>query len=171
MKLSTLLLPCLATVFVAGAPFGCSVAQPEELSSDEDPTLAALLPVEDTAQYANCRDNGHSSSTMDLGQLNPARMPQVRAAFTTAGCIVGRLTQFEGVFRPYNLQSFKLLDGEYRFFFKRVSTNVVGEKPSQCLKIKMTAFAGPTDVFVTITRVKQLPPPRADGLCADGTEI
>lgn len=171
MKRPSLSLSSFAAFVLAGAPLGCSVAQTEDLASDEDPSLAALLPVEDTAQYADCRDNGHSADTMDLGQLNPARMPQVRASFTTASCIVGRLTQFEGTFRPYNLQSFKLLDGEYRFFFKRVSTNTAGEKPSQCLKIKMTAFAGPTDVFVTITRVKQLPPPRADGLCADGPEV
>lgn len=171
MKLCSLSSPVLAALALAGATLGCSVAQTEEFSEDEDPSLAALLPVEDTAQYNDCRDNGHSADTMDLAQLNPARMPQVRASFTTASCIVGRLTQFEGAFRPYNLQSFKLLGGEYRFFFKRVSNNVTGEKPSQCLKIKMTAFAGPTDVFVTITRVKQLPPPRADGLCADGPEV
>lgn len=148
----------------------CSVADPADLPESELDSPAALLPVEDVGQYAGCLDNGHSD-VVNLGQLNAARDPATRAMFATASCIVGRLTMFQGKFRPYNLQSFKNLAGETRFFFKRISTNVTGEPASECLKIKMTATVSPTDVYVTITRVKQLPPPRADGLCADGTEI
>ncbi|MEZ4360847.1 MAG: hypothetical protein R3B48_11760 [Kofleriaceae bacterium] len=152
---------------------GCSVAETDDAG---DPTLdldpaAATSPVEETTQYNDCRDNGHSTD-IDLGQVNAARDPGTRAAFATASCIVGRLTQFRGTFRPYNLQSFKNLPGnEARFFFKRISNNVTGEPASECLKIKMTSTVSPTDVYVTITRVKVLPPPRADGLCTDNGEI
>lgn len=130
----------------------------------------AASSVEDVRQYDDCRDNGHSS-TINLGKLNADRDPATRAMFTTASCIVGRLTQFRGRFRPYNLQSFKNTTAGQTFFFKRISDNIIGEPPSECLKIKLSATVSPTDVYVTIDRVKQLPPPRTDGLCADNGEI
>jgi len=39
------------------------------------------------------------------------------------------------------------------------------------VKLKLSVAVGPTDAFVTIARVKRLPPPRADGLCSDNGEI
>lgn len=166
ITLSNLSLALALTVSTLGCSVAGSAPDPEVALEAE----AATLPVEDVAQYASCLDNGHSG-LLDLGQLNADRDPATRATFATASCIVGRLTQFQGKFRPYNLQSFKNLAGEQRFFFKRVSFNTTGEAAPQCLKIKMTAVVGPTDAFVTITRVKQLPPPRADGLCEDAGEV
>ncbi len=51
-----------------------------------------------------------------------------------------------------------------------VEPNVIGEAPSECLKIKLSFTIGATDVYVTIDRVKQLPPVTQGHLCSDNGE-
>ena len=167
--LALLLLTSL-TALLLGA--GCSDAQGADPSTDPVASESALTAVEDVHQYDNSRSNGLSATTgVDLGNLEKGD-PATRADFETADCIVGRLTKFHGRFRPYNLQSFKTTSGgHHTFIFKRMSENIIGEAPSECLKIKLSAVVGATDAFVTIERVKALPAPRPDGLCADNGEI
>lgn len=163
----------LAGLFLCATLGGCSGAEPtpsSDLELDSDQVTSALS-VEDVKQYDGCRDNGHSGGPVELGRLNADIDPATRAMFGTAECIVGRLTKFKGKFRPYNIQSFKNTSAGKTFFFKRVSENVIHEAPSECLKIKMTATVGATDVYVTITRVKQLPAVSpGTGLCSDNGE-
>lgn len=80
--------------------------------------------------------------------------------------------QFHGNFRPYHLQSFKTASpGKQTFIFKRdESQNTIGAPPSECLKIKLSAAVGATDVFVTIERVKQLAPKPEGELRSDNGE-
>lgn len=147
-----------------------------DMDTDTD-TAAGPLSVEDVHQYDDCLLHGVGNSWIHLGELSPGN-PCIRYLFSAAECIVGRHTMFDGNFRPYNLQSFKMTSlqpntrsTDARFFFKRVSENLIGEAPSQCLKIKATVMIGATDCFITITRVKQLPPATRDQLCSDNGEI
>jgi hypothetical protein len=160
--LSRSLLPLAALALAA-----CSGAEPSSPSPEEAATAtAAQTSVEDVKQYDACRADGHSGS-LDLGQLNAAADPGTGATFETASCIVGRLSRFRGRSRPYNLQSFKNTpEGGQTFFFKRVSENTTHEAAPECLKIKLRAAVGPTDAFVTVERVKQLPTPRGRAACA-----
>lgn len=159
----------LICLLACAASAGCANTDPEEST---DVALGAASTIEDPAQYESCKENGHGSSgsNLDLGHMRD-NDPATQAAFSTAECIVGRMGQFRGTFRPYHLQSFKPRGpAQYSFIFKRESKNVTGEAPSECLKLKLTAHLGATDVFVTIERVKQLAPKPQGELCSDNGE-
>ena len=150
---------------------GCASTDPAP-PEDVDEALGAATGIEDTKKYDACRENGHGSSgsSLDLGKIRD-HDPATQASFSTADCIIGRMSQFKGAFRPYHLQSFKTTaPSKQTFIFKRENQNVTGEAPSECLKIKLTSLLGATDVFVTVERVKQLAPKPAGQLCSDNGE-
>jgi hypothetical protein len=95
--------------------------------------------------------------------------------FIVTECITRHITAADPEMRSYNLQSFKTFalrpngGGRQHFFLKRGPTTPPTNQPA-CLKVKLYVTVGATDVNATIERVKQLPPPRADGLCADNGE-
>lgn len=168
----------LAICVLAGC--GSSGEDPESAAGAET-SADALSVVEDLGQYKGCLLQGaplpNTSGLVNLGNLDAS--PGVRRKmFDVAECIVGRHSTFRHQPRPYNLQSFKTthLDGVRRdtsatFIFKRVSENVAGEAPPQCLKVTMTARVGATQIDATITRVQQLPSTTTDGICSDKGEI
>lgn len=163
----------VGAVILVASGAGCS--SPESIDTEQvDNADTAASPIENVAQYADCRDNGHGSSGSNvfLGEIGN-RDPGTSSTFRTAECIVGRLkgkADPQGNFRPYHLQSFKRTPAGQTFFFKREVSHAPGAPPSECLKIKTSVVVGATDVFVTVQRVKQLPPPRADGWCTDNGE-
>jgi hypothetical protein len=164
---SLILLALFTLIAACGNTDADALVQDDPGSSDSQ----ALSAVEDVTQYASCRENGHgsSASTLDLAHFGE-RDPGLRATFATADCIVGRLTDFKGRYRPYSLQSFKRTAAGQTFFFKRTSYNEAGEAKPQCLKIKLSVFVGATDDTVTVSRVKQLPDAAPDALCSDNGE-
>lgn len=167
-------LRALSLALLLSTAFGCSAGEAipadDRDPGDEGVASSALSAVEDVKQYESCKDSGHANGPVHLARLNADLGPATRAIFNTAECIVGRMPKFKGTFRPYNLQSFKNTAAGKTFFFKRVSENRIGEAPSECLKVKMSATVGATDVFVTISRVKQLPAAPVGVLCSDNGE-
>ncbi len=160
-------------VFVSLGALACAAADGDTPSAADATEEAALTAVENVEQYADCRSNGHDG-TMSLDHLSD---PWTKATFETANCIVGRLTDYSvDNPRPYSLQTFKQTEyaqwgrRSQTFFFKRISRGGSGEPPSECLKIKLTVKIGATDEFVTINRVKQLPPRGPGALCSDNGE-
>lgn len=141
-------------------------------------TEKAASPIEDVKRYDHCLVHGVSTSTLDLGGMAVYPFPPIRSMFVVAECIVGDLKMFQGQHRPYQLQSYKTQKvyeqapggpgADTTFFFKRFTHS--GEAPPECLKVKMNSKVGATDVFVTIQRVKQLPPTTRGGLCSDNGE-
>lgn len=127
--------------------------------------------VEDVNQYKDCLIHGVDVGGVILGHLRADRDPGTPAAFNVASCIVGRLTTFKGMRRPYNIQSFKNTSPAHQtFFFQREFQNITGEAPAECLKVKLSFTIGATDVYVKIERVKQLPPAQRGTLCSDNGE-
>ena len=132
-------------------------------------------PIEDVHAYDDCLVHGTSTSTISLGMLG-FRDPATTSGFVVVECITGHLTAADPQMRPYNLQSLKKSamqtngGGRQVYFLKRGTTATSTNDP-RCVKVKLFATVGATDVNVTIERVKQLPPPRPDGLCADNGEV
>ena len=173
MKLSSLLWIILVTAGACAA----SSSQDDEVSDDslDGKADGAGNPIEDVHAYDDCLLHGTSTSTISLGMLG-FRDPATTTGFVVTECITGHLTAADPQMRPYNLQSVKKAalqtqgGGRQIYFLKRGTTAESSNEPA-CLKVKLFVTVGATDVFVTIERVKQLPPPRADGLCSDNGEV
>jgi hypothetical protein len=130
-------------------------------------------PIENVHAYDDCLIHGVSDSLLHLGMLG-FRDPAASKGFAVTECITNQIAATDAQMRPYNLQSFKRAalqanGGRQIYFLKRGTTATSTNEPA-CLKVKLWVVVGATDVFVTIERVKQLPPPRPDGLCADNGE-
>jgi hypothetical protein len=168
----------LVGLVVSAATAGCSGQDSPSSASSQATEEADSVSgsVEDPKQYEDCLVHGRESS-VNLAGLAYFPNPPTKAVFEVAECIVGHLTDFQGKFRPYHLQSYKTRSVDNAnataattFFFKRFTENSSSEPPPQCLKVKLDAKLGATDFFVTIKRVKQLPSTTPNGLCSDNGE-
>jgi hypothetical protein len=170
MKRSSLVLITLLSV-------SACVANPSHEEGDDeslDGKADDANPIENVHAYDDCLVHGTSTSMISLGMLG-FRDSATTSGFVVVECITGHLSAADPQMRPYNLQSLKKSaiqtngGGRQVYFLKRGTTATSTNEP-RCLKVKLFATVGATDVLVTIERVKQLPPPRADGLCADNGE-
>jgi len=166
----------VCVILVTSAACVASSAQDEVTDDGLDGKAdGAGNPIEDVHAYDDCLLHGTSTSTISLGTLG-FRDPATTTGFVVTECITGHLTAADPEMRPYNLQSVKKAalqaqgGGRQVYFLKRGTTAESSNEPA-CLKVKLFVTVGATDVFVTIERVKQLPPPRADGLCSDNGEV